>query len=191
MTALALLDTLEGLGVTATLTERGTLKLIPGSAVPADLVADIRANGPALLKLLAKAEPAPKPAPKAVEVIATPEPALPPAAPQPAPTADIPAQSNTNQTNQPPVPPSPAFALLRADLPELLPVMRQFGEHQARWVAKYPTISHIGPARTVTSLEALHTVLDAAQSLYPTAPRVEIQSKGMGWKCACGRGQAK
>jgi hypothetical protein len=167
MTPQQLVAALELAGGTLEFTAPDKLK---ARNVPADLVPTLRLYKPELLKLLAKAEPAPKPAPKAVEVIATPEPALPPAAP---------------------APPSPAFALLRADLPELLPVMRQFGEHQARWVAKYPTISHIGPARTVTSLEALHAVLDAAQSLYPTAPRVEIQSKGMGWKCACGRGQAK
>jgi hypothetical protein len=166
MTALALLDTLEGLGVTATLTEHGTLKLIPGSAVPAELVADIRANGPALLKLLAKAEP-------------------------PQPPTEISGQSNTSQTNLPPAPPSPAFALLRADLPGLLPVMRQYNEHQARWVAKYPTISHIGPAHQVASLETLHAVLDACQSLWPNAPRVELQTKQTTWHCACGRGQAK
>jgi hypothetical protein len=118
MTALALLDTLEGLGVTATITERGTLKLIPGSAVPAELVADIRANGPALLKLLATASPAP-----AADVLAQ----------QRALTAraDIPVQSNTSQTNWPvtvplapqtiPVLPPQLQTLLRAASNDQLP----------------------------------------------------------------------
>jgi hypothetical protein len=169
MAAVEVLATLTHAGLRLVATDQGTLRVTPSTAITAEHRALIQTHKPELLMLLASAVPAA---------------AL-------SPPTEISAPSNTSQTNLPPSPPSTAFALLRADLPDLLPVMHQYHETQARWVAKYPTISHIGPAHNIPNLEALHAVLDACQVLYPDAPRVEIQSKQTGWHCACGRGQAK
>ncbi|AFZ67895.1 hypothetical protein [Deinococcus peraridilitoris] len=52
MSARVLLDTLDGLGVRATLTPGGNLRLEPASRVPPDLVAELREHKAALIASL-------------------------------------------------------------------------------------------------------------------------------------------
>ena len=61
MNVLTLLNTLEGLGVSVTVRPGGKLRLEPASLVPADLLHEIRAAKPALLKVLRGAPTRPDP----------------------------------------------------------------------------------------------------------------------------------